>query len=90
MKSSLSNKALSGLLAVFASVTVFLQTGCNAIKEGDTMHNVKDFGAIGNGIANDTAAVQRAIDAGGMVYFPAGTYLCGTLFLIQDFHICIL
>lgn len=84
MKSSLSNKALSGLLAVFASVTVFLQTGCNAIKEGDTMHNVKDFGAIGNGIANDTAAVQRAIDAGGMVYFPAGTYLCGTLFLKSD------
>ncbi|MBQ9336826.1 MAG: right-handed parallel beta-helix repeat-containing protein [Lentisphaeria bacterium] len=45
------------------------------------MNNVKDYGAVGDGLANDTAAVQWAIDAGGMVYFPAGTYLCGTLYL---------
>ena len=45
------------------------------------MNNVKDFGAVGDGIAKDTAAVQKAIDAGGMVYFPPGTYLCGTLYL---------
>lgn len=41
--------------------------------------NVKDFGAIGNGAANDTAAIQAAIDSlsttGGIVYFPKGTYL---------------
>lgn len=45
------------------------------------MNNVKDFGAIGNGIANDTAAIQRAIDAGGTVYFPAGTYRTGSIYL---------
>jgi len=45
------------------------------------MNNVKDFGAVGDGVALDTAAVQRAIDAGGMVYFPDGVYLCGTLYL---------
>lgn len=45
------------------------------------MHNVKDFGAAGNGIANDTAAIQKAIDAGGMVYIPGGTYIIGTLYL---------
>ncbi|MBO7090584.1 MAG: hypothetical protein J6W23_02280 [Victivallales bacterium] len=45
------------------------------------MQNAKDFGAIGDGIANDTAALQRAIDAGGMVYIPAGTYVTGTLYL---------
>ena len=45
------------------------------------MNNVMDFGAKGDGIANDTVAVQRAIDAGGMVFFPPGTYLCGTLYL---------
>ena len=45
------------------------------------MNNVRDFGATGDGTANDTAAVQAAINAGGMVCFPPGTYLCGTLYL---------
>ncbi|MEG4086685.1 glycosyl hydrolase family 28-related protein [Microcoleus sp. POL10_C6] len=41
--------------------------------------SVKDFGAIGNGIADDTRAIQKAIDAvnesgGGVVFFPSGTY----------------
>ncbi|MBP5638265.1 MAG: glycoside hydrolase family 28 protein, partial [Victivallales bacterium] len=43
--------------------------------------NVKDFGAVGDGIANDTAAIQRALDAGGAVYVPGGTYRTGTLYL---------
>ena len=40
--------------------------------------NVKDFGAVGNGIANDTAAILAAAAAlpnGGTIYFPPGTYL---------------
>jgi hypothetical protein len=38
--------------------------------------SVKDFGAKGDGSADDTAAIQRAIDAGpGTVFLPAGTYL---------------
>lgn len=43
--------------------------------------NVKDFGAVGNGIADDTAAIQKAIDytfstpnGGGTVFFPDGRY----------------
>lgn len=40
--------------------------------------NVQDFGAVGNGVANDTVAVQAAIDSlaatGGTVFFPEGTY----------------
>lgn len=42
---------------------------------------VKDFGAVGDGIADDTAAIQRAIDAGGIVHFPPGVYLSGSLYL---------
>ena len=45
------------------------------------MNNVLDFGARGDGIAKDTAPVQAALDAGGIVFFPPGTYLCGTLYL---------
>jgi hypothetical protein len=38
--------------------------------------NVKDkaFGAIGDGIADDTNAVIAAINAGKVIYFPPGTY----------------
>jgi len=41
------------------------------------VYNIKNYGAKGNGIANDTAAIKKAIaDANGNpVYFPSGTYL---------------
>ena len=45
------------------------------------MQNVLDFGAKGDGKKLDTAAIQAAIDAGGEVYFPKGTYISGTLYL---------
>ena len=43
--------------------------------------NVKEFGAAGDGVAVDTRAIQRALDAGGIVYFPPGTYRTGTIYL---------
>ena len=36
--------------------------------------NVKDFGAVGNGTTDDTPAVRNALNGGGTIYFPAGTY----------------
>ena len=47
--------------------------------------NVKAFGVVGDGNADDTAAIQAAIDActaagGGIVFFPTGNYyVTGTL-----------
>ena len=41
--------------------------------------NVKDFGAVGDGTTNDTAAIQAAISSGYSLVFPAGTYLCNNL-----------
>jgi len=50
--------------------------------------NVLDYGAVGDGVANDTAAIQAAINAGAVsgaiVYFPAGTYKVTTLTLPQQ------
>jgi hypothetical protein len=41
--------------------------------------NVKDWGALGNGLTNDESSIQNAIDyvagkGGGRVFFPTGTY----------------
>ena len=45
------------------------------------MINVRDFGAICNGISDDTDALQKALNLGGHITVPAGTYLTGTLYL---------
>lgn len=37
--------------------------------------SVKDFGAVGDGVADDTAAINLALAASSSVYFPAGTYM---------------
>ena len=43
--------------------------------------SVKDFGAIGDGVTDDTAAIQAAIIAayGKQLLFPKSIYLCGDL-----------
>lgn len=45
------------------------------------MRNIKDYGAVGDGIALDTAPIQKAIDDGGIVYIPEGNYRIGTIYL---------
>jgi hypothetical protein len=46
---------------------------------GINVYNIKSYGAVGDGVANDTAAIQAALDAagvagGGTVFVPAGVY----------------
>ena len=56
------------------------------------LFNVKDFGAVADGMTLDTAAVQSAVDAcaeagGGVVFFPRATYVLATVFLKSGVHI---
>jgi polygalacturonase len=48
--------------------------------------NVRDFGATGNGVTNDTRAINQAVaecnaKGGGDVLFPAGTYSAASIHL---------
>lgn len=73
----------SGILASLAApngsaLVGFLQAGSGAVattvqaRLRETV-SVKDFGAVGNGVADDTAAIQSAINAAS-TFIPAGTY----------------
>lgn len=51
------------------------------------VYNVKDFGAVGDGVADDTAAINLAlaqtnVALGGAIYFPRGIYLISSSIVI--------
>ena len=57
------------------TITSTLET----IKDNNAILNVKDFGAIGNGIDDDRSVIEEAINhlkyTGGILRFPSGRYL---------------
>ena len=46
--------------------------------------NVKKYGAIGNDIADDTIAIQSAVNSGKPVYFPPGIYKVTATIVCSD------
>lgn len=58
----------------------FIQSGTGAVprtiqsKLGDFV-SVKDFGAVGDGVTDDTTAIQNALNINTLVYAPPGNYL---------------
>ena len=57
----------------------FTQDGAGAVTRSwssklKDVVSVKDFGAVGDVVADDTAAIQAAIAASTDIYFPTGTY----------------
>lgn len=46
--------------------------------------NVLDFGAIGDGSTDDTAAIQLALNASYDVYVPVGTYLISSTIIVPE------
>lgn len=49
------------------------------------LFDIRDHGALGDGVTLSTASIQQAVDAaavaGGTVLVPPGTWLTGTLVL---------
>ncbi len=57
---------------------------------GSDWLNVRDFGAKGDGVSDDTASVQKAfakIDDGVVIYFPPGTYIIKDELRIQKTNV---
>ena len=57
----------------------------------DQYVSVKDFGAVGDGVTNDSAAFQAALDTlgnnGGEVYVPFGSYVVSNIALRSYTHL---
>lgn len=72
---------VSGSTGAPAALTA---TQVNALVNPGT-YNVKHYGAVGNGVADDTTAIQAAITAcpaGSVVYFPPGRYVVSSTLTI--------
>ena len=70
-----------------STVFFFAITICIVLPAQETatgFFNIRTYGAVGDGKADDTKAINNTIDAavkagGGTVFFPAGTYLSYTI-----------
>ena len=79
---TLTSPTINGTISGTAAI---LPTGATTARPLTTRFaepfNVKDFGAIGDGVTDDTTVIQAAITAasGNSLYFPKGTYIASTL-----------
>ena len=80
-----SNVSFSAGAKGSAQVPVSMAVPSTSPAPSGSTVNVRDFGAKGNGLADDSPAFDRAIEAlpasGGTVLVPAGTYLLKPRFL---------
>jgi hypothetical protein len=73
-------------IALVAAAEWFVAT--DAARSGAGPTNVKSFGAAGDGAADDTAAIQAALDhvatiGGGALYFPEGVYVVSSFLTVH-------
>lgn len=88
------NFLTSSIGATSADLVTYTPSGTGAVarsassKFGEVV-SVKDFGAVGDGVADDASAIQAAIEYvklqnGGTIFFPAGEYRITTRLKIQN------
>lgn len=95
----LRNGGIGAVLAGFPSIGVAAAAqersttpAAHGISTANGIFDVRRYGAAGDGKTVDTPAVNRAIEAasaagGGLVLFPAGTYLCFSIRLKSQVHL---
>ncbi|HET8685504.1 MAG TPA: glycosyl hydrolase family 28-related protein, partial [Methanosarcina sp.] len=75
---------------ILQTFTGFIQAGTGSVLRtflSKTRENVsvKDFGAVGDGVTDDTAAINLALASGAKsVFIPKGTYLVSSSLLMQS------
>jgi hypothetical protein len=73
-------------------LAVIVMACCPFLLTAQTELDVKAFGAKGDGVVLETAAIQRAIDkafenGGGVITVPPGKYIVGTLILKDNIEL---
>ena len=89
LSATIASNSPAGSDNVFPDLDNYLRAHAGLIKQlYDSklrdLVSLKDYGAVGDGVANDTSAVQSAVDAvsaagGGVLWVPPGTYLVDTI-----------
>lgn len=74
--SGTSNQHVSSFIAAntAASRAYTLPDHSGTVSVDPLLVNVKTYGVVGDGVTDDTAALQSALNVGGPLYMPAGTY----------------
>jgi len=95
-------KALRIVWFILPVVTlIIIINGCNlncsGIKtvESKSLFSIVDYGAVGDGVTMNTKSIQKAIDecakaGGGIVVFPKGKFLTGTIVLKNNVELQLL
>ena len=61
-------------------------------QHSSAVYHIEQFGAVGDGWANNTSAIKRAVEAcsqggGGTIYVPAGVFVTGAIELKSNMHL---
>jgi hypothetical protein len=77
-------------MRIFLWIFFLLAAPLSAAAQADVV-NVKNYGAVGDGVTDDTAAIQAAVNAAaeGMVLLPSLTYLVSGRITLPDANVLI-